>query len=117
MSRSHEDRNIPVRRRQALTLPADPLDEELVRDWTLSEPDLSEVRRCRGADHRLRFAIQLCVLRRHGRFVSDFATVPVRIANHLCCQLDLAPVLLVAPPAREATDLDQEHRVREYLGF
>ena len=31
-----------------LVLPADPADEELARDWTLSEADKAEVRRCRG---------------------------------------------------------------------
>ena len=118
MSGSNTDGSPPVRRRRlVLMLPTDPSEEELVRDWTLSEADLKEVCRCCGDGHRLRFAIQLCVLRRYGQFVSDFAAVPVRIANHLCRQLNLAPVLFVEPPAREATDLDQEHRIREYLGF
>jgi hypothetical protein len=34
------------------TLPTDPNDEQLARDWTLSADDLSEVRRCRGNDKR-----------------------------------------------------------------
>ena len=90
MSGSNTDGSPPVRRRRlVLMLPTDPSEEELVRDWTLSEADLKEVCRCRGDGHRLRFAIQLCVLRRYGQFVSDFAAVPVRIANHLCRQLNL----------------------------
>jgi hypothetical protein len=38
---------------------------------------------------------QLCVVRNSGRFIGDFAAVPVRIANHLGCQLDLPPALFV----------------------
>jgi len=82
-------------RRRRFALPTDPSEEDLVRDWTLSEGDLDEIRRCRGASNRLRFALQLCIFRRYGRFLSDFATVPVRLANHLGRQLDLAPVLFV----------------------
>ncbi len=101
-----------------ITLPADPTDEELARDWTLSEEDLAEVLRCRGEDKRHSFAIQLCMLRRHGRFLGDdYSAVPVRIMNHVGRQLGLPPVLFMAPPTREATDLEHERRIREYLGF
>ena len=50
-------------RRVSPALPEDPSGEELARDWTLSESDLAEVRRCRGNNHRRRFAVQLCMLR------------------------------------------------------
>jgi Domain of unknown function (DUF4158) len=116
MSSSTVVGSTPVQRRR-FALPTDPSEEEMVRDWTLSESDLGEIRCCRGAGNRLRFALQLGILRRYGRFVSDFATVPVRLANHLGRQLDLAPVLFVDQPVREATDLDHERRIREYLGF
>jgi TnpA family transposase len=36
-------------------LPVDPTDEELARDWTLSEADKAEVRRCRGDANRRHF--------------------------------------------------------------
>src|SRR5262245_52147282 len=117
MSHARTEASIPVRRRFTLPLPTDPSEEELIRDWTLSDRDLDEVRRCRRASNRLRFALQLCILRHYGRFVPDFSTVPVRIANHLGRQLDLAPVLFVESPGREATDLMHEQRIREYLGF
>ena len=107
----------PRQRRNPVVFPEDPTDEELARDWTLSEADQAEVLRCRTHRHRLSFAIQLCVLRAHGRFLADYEAVGVRITNHLCCQLDLAPVLFVNPPRREATDLEHEHRIRDHLGF
>ena len=108
---------MPRQRRSPIALPDDPTDEELARDWTLSSADKAEVLRCRTDRHRLSFAIQLCVLRTHGRFLPDYETVGVRITNHLCRQLDLPPVLFVNPPQREATDLEHEHRIRDYLGF
>jgi TnpA family transposase len=99
-------------------LPADPDDEELSRAWNLSEEDLVEVYRCRGDDKRFSFALQLCTLRRYGRFLGDdYDSVPVRIANHVGHQLGLPPVLIAVPPAREATDLGHERRIRDYLKF
>jgi hypothetical protein len=102
-------------RRHLLVLPEDPTDEDLVQYWTLSEADKREVLRCRGADNRRRFALQLCALRTYGRFVPNQAVVPVRILNYLGRQLDLPPTLFLPPPHREATDLDQEQRIRTYL--
>jgi uncharacterized protein DUF4158 len=81
-------------------LPVDPSDEELARDWTLSAADLEEVRKGRGPEHRQRFAVQLCALRALGRFVDDFAKVPVRIANHIGRQLGLPPSLFIAKRRR-----------------
>lgn len=43
--------------RRRRPLPADPSDDELARHWSLTAPDLAEVTRCRGDDHRRRFAL------------------------------------------------------------
>ncbi|HET8938771.1 MAG TPA: DUF4158 domain-containing protein [Polyangiales bacterium] len=102
----------------SLILPTDPTDEELARDWLLSEQDLVEVRRCRSDDKRHRFAIQLCTLRAYGRFLGqDYDVVPIRTVNHLGRQLGMPPVLFVTPPRRKQTDTEHERRIREYLGF
>jgi hypothetical protein len=101
-----------------LVLPNDPSDEELARDWLLSEQDLVEVRRCRGADKRHSFAIQLCTLRAYGRFLGkDYGAVPIRIVNHVGSQLGMPPVLFAVPPERKETDAEHERRIRAYLGF
>lgn len=47
----------PRRQRSLVNLPLDPSDEDLARDWTLSEADKTEIHQCRGDDNRLRFAI------------------------------------------------------------
>src|SRR5690349_4827702 len=103
-----------ARRRRALL--ADPSEDELARHWSLTPADLAEVARCRGDDHRRRFALQLCMLRAHGRFLDDCRTVPLPIVNHLSRQLGLAPVLFLDQPGREPTEREQAQRIRRYLG-
>src|ERR1017187_7127193 len=105
------------RRRASTALPEDPSEEELARDWTLSASDRAEVRRCRGDDHRRRFAVQLGVLRQYGRFLEDYTRVPVKILNHLGRQLQLPPVLSLSTPDRPATESAQQQRIRAYLGY
>jgi hypothetical protein len=67
-------------------LAVDPSEEELARDFSLSEADKVEVRQCRGDDNRRRFALQLCVVRKHGRFLGSYRQVPVKILTHLSCK-------------------------------
>jgi len=97
-------------------LPEEPSVEELARDWTLTEADIGEILLCRGADNCLRFALQLGMLRRHGRFLEEYDDPPVRIVNHLAAQLHLPPVLLLAPP-RPATESEYRDRLRRYLSL
>ena len=62
---------------------ADISEDGLARDWTLSAEDLAEIAHARGPDHRRRFALQLCMLRNHGRFLDDYRQAPLKIVNHL----------------------------------
>ena len=45
-----------------VALPAEPSEDELARHWNLTPADIVEISRCRGDDHRRRFAVQLCML-------------------------------------------------------
>ncbi|MBV8530934.1 MAG: DUF4158 domain-containing protein [Candidatus Eremiobacteraeota bacterium] len=92
-------------------------DDEIVRDWSLSVEDAAEVMRARGAEHRLRFAVQLCALRATGRFLSDYKQVPIEALGYLAHQLGLTPVLFLTAAERPATETAQAARIREYLGF
>lgn len=105
------------RRRQTLSLPEDPSEEELARDWTLSQADRVEVLRCRGDDNRRRLALQLCVLRQYGRFLDQYQEVPVRILNHLNRQLGLTPLVSLPETERDATESSHQQRLREYFGY
>ena len=110
----------PKRRAQApkvFALPLDPSDDELARDWSLSEEDLAEVERCRGDANRLRFAVQLCHLRVYGRFLDSYGEVSVKIVNYLARRLFLTPVLFLPETDRPATETAYRFRLQQYLGF
>ncbi len=97
--------------------PADPSEDELARHWNLSPADLAEIARCRGPDHRRRFALQLCMLRGYGRFLGDYRQASLKILSHLSRQLDLPPVMFVDRPGRAQTERAQSLRIRRYLGL
>jgi hypothetical protein len=104
-------------RRSGVVLPEDPSDEELARNWTLSASDRREVRLCRSEENRLRFALQLCVLRWYGRLLEPEESAPVRIMNHLAAQLELPPLLFVGGVRRAATETEYAERIRRHLGY
>jgi TnpA family transposase len=95
----------------------DPDEDELARRWSLTPSDLAVVAECRGDDHRRRFAVQLCWLRVHGRFLDDYRHAPVKIVNHLSRQLGLPPVLFLDRPGRAQTERAQALRIRRHLGL
>src|SRR5512134_3852597 len=103
--------------RRRIILPHAPSEDELAWNWNLTPADLAEVNRCRGDDHRRRFALQLCMLRTYGRFLDDYRQAPLRIVNHLSRQIGLAPVLFLDRPGREPTEQEQAIRIRRYLGL
>ena len=96
---------------------ADPSEDDLARHWSLTPADVAEIIQCRGADHRRRFALQLCMLRTHGRFFDDYRNAPIKIVNHLSRQLGLAPVLFLDRSGREPTERVQAQRICRYLGL
>jgi TnpA family transposase len=98
-------------------LPADPSEDELAQHWSLTPADLAVIATCRGPDHRRRFAVQLCMLRAHGRFLDDYRHAPIKIVNHLSRQLGLPPVLFLDRSGREPTERVQAQRIRRYLGL
>ncbi len=106
-----------ARPRRRISLPADPTEDELARNWSLTVADLGEIGHCRGDDHRRRYALQLCMLRTYGRFLDDYRQAPLPIVNHLSRQLQLAPVLFLDRPGRAQTEREQALRIRNYLGL
>lgn len=93
-------------------------EDVLATDWTLSDADITTiVSCCRGNDHRLRLAIQLCALRATSRFLSSYDQVPLKAANYLAQQLECHPVLFVPEPVRPAIEYDDREQIRRYLGY
>ena len=104
------------RRYQVMRLSEDFSDEEMARDWTLTESDRAEVERYRK-DARLWMAAQLCAVRLYGRLIQQVDDVSPRVLNYLSKQLGLPPSLRVQPPEREATALEHRKNLLTYLGF
>ena len=103
--------------RRRMTLADGLSEDDLARDWNLTPEDLAFVATCRGPDHRRRFALQLCMLRAHGRFLDDYRQAPVKIINHLSRQLGLPPVLALDRSNRTTTERVQALRIRGHLGL
>ena len=114
---STDDPRAAAPQARRLPIPADPSEDELARHWSLSSADLAVIAQCRSPDHRRRFALQLCVMRVHGRFLDDYRHAPIKIVNHLSRQLGLAPVLFLDRPGRAQTEREQSLRIRRHLGL
>lgn len=71
-----------------ITLSHDLSEDELAQHWILSSEDILEVNRSRKPIPRIHWAVQLCVLRLHGRFLTPFI-VPSKITNYLHKQIGL----------------------------
>jgi TnpA family transposase len=104
--------------RSAVLTPPHPSDEELAFDWTLSEGDIDFIlSNHRGPENLCRLAVQLCVMRKHGRFLATYTHVSPAILGYLCRQLDLAPLVDLSGPVRSHTENDYQREIAQYLGW
>jgi len=112
-----KERFLPNKKRsQLISLPQEFSDEEMARDWTLSQTDKQEIGKYRK-NFRLFIAIQLCAVRLYGRFLNDVYDLSPRIINYLNGQLDLPPSLTIQTPNRERTVREHRRNILTYLGF
>lgn len=99
-----------------LSLPIDFSEDEMARDWTLSEADKQEVEKYRK-DSRSFVAVQMCAIRLYGRFLSKVNDLSPKIINYINGQLHLPPSLRIQSPERKATYIEQRKNILAYLGF
>lgn len=104
------------KRYQPIKLPQDFSDEEMARDWTLSDADKKEIGRYRKSS-RLFIGIQLSSVRLYGRFLAEANGLSPRIVSYLNNQLGLPPSLTLPIPEREATFSEHRKNILNYLGF
>ncbi len=98
-------------------LPAE-IDAALLRKYfTLTDGDLDQVARCRGAGNKLGFGVQLCALRWRGHFLADPREVPAAVLEALAPQLGLLPMPLTDYPQDDKTRAAHLERIRQHLGF
>ena len=104
------------KRYQPILLPKDFSDEEMARDWTLSEGDKAEIGKYRK-NSRLFVAVQLCSIRLYGRFLREVNNLSPRIINYLNKQLELPPSLIIQLPDRKATYTEHRQNILDFLKF
>ena len=71
----------------------------------------------RGENNRRRYAVQLCTLRKYGRFLDSYNRVPAKVLGYLSRQLEIEPILTLSGPSREATEAEYRSDIRRYLGY
>lgn len=110
------------RQRAALfDLPTD--EAALVRHYTLSDDDLTHIRRRRRPQNRLGFALQLCALRYPGRLLQPGEVIPEAVLAFIGAQIGVASGDLLDYGAREATrythssDLQRLYDYRPFEGL
>ncbi|HPO40858.1 MAG TPA: Tn3 family transposase [Bacteroidales bacterium] len=112
-----ENKSLTRRRRyQPISLPQEFSDEEMARDWTLTEHDLREIGKYRKTS-RLFISVQICSVRLYGRFINEVDVLSPRIVNYLNGQLGLSPSITVKLPDREATYIEYRKNILNHLGF
>jgi hypothetical protein len=92
-------------------------EDEMAHDWSLSNDDVKKIIRCRKPIPRLHWAVQLCVLRKYGRFLSPFF-IPLKIANYIHSQIGLPPVFIdISDEPNWKTKFDHATQISEYCGY
>lgn len=103
-------------RYQPISLPQSFSDEQMVKDWTLTELDREEIGKYRK-NFRLFIAVQICSVRLYGRFLNPVHDLSPRIVNYLGQQLSLPPSLAIEGPERKATYTEHRQNILQHLGF
>jgi TnpA family transposase len=90
-------------------------NEELIRHYTLSEPDHSLVRQRRGEANRLGFAVQLCLLRYPGTGLPTEISLPESFLDWLATEIRVDPSCWPGYSHREETRREHLLELRTYL--
>lgn len=57
------------------------------------------------------------MLKKHGRFLSDYTRVPPMVLGYLCRQLEIKPLEALTSRARDNTEGDYQREIAAYLGW
>jgi hypothetical protein len=91
-------------------------EEEIIRDWTLSQENLSLLSTL-NKQYRLWVAVQLCSLKLFGQFVNNPNELASEIIAYLCKQTSSEITATVAIPLRDATKTAHKKLIFKHLGF
>lgn len=102
-------------RASLLAFPA--TDDELIRHYAFSEPDLSVIRQRRGQHNRFGFAVQLCYLRYPGIALPTDAAPPASLLTLIGQQLDIEPDIWSQYAQRPETRREHLAELRAWLNL
>ena len=97
--------------------PSEVPPEDLGAFFTLSDRDLTQVRRQRGGPNRLGLRMQLCTLRYLGFVPDALHSVPPAVIAHLAQQVGTTPESFMVYGDRPHTRTDHLQDATAYLGF
>ena len=107
----------PQERKRLDAFPSEIAEADLIRYFTLSRSDLDLVRRQRGDQNRIGFALQLCALRYMGFCPDDLEIVPTTALAFVADQLQASPATLHVYGARSQTRTEHLQQIQLRLGF
>ena len=107
----------PQERKRLDAFPSEIAEADLIRYFTLSHSDLDLVRRQRGDQNRIGFALQLCALRYMGFCPDDLEIVPTTALAFVADQLQASPAALHVYGARSQTRTEHLQQIKLRLGF
>lgn len=92
-------------------------EDQLAIDWTLTEEDMNFVTsNSRGPNQNLKFAAQLCYLRRYGVFISSHHDVPMDAISYLAKQFNLQ-LVNVLNFSKNTYSYTWEDKICDYLDY
>jgi len=92
-------------------------EEELIRHYTFSEPDMSAIRQRRGNHNRIGFAVQLCYLRYPGFGLPTDAVPPMPLLAIISRQLHIDPNIWPQYAQRSETRREHLAELQSWLGL
>lgn len=97
---------------------SDITEDQLARDWTLSEKDIDFiVSNTRSDINQVRTAIQLCVLRKTASFAYKDSDIALKAVNYLAYQLTHPPLLNIPDLEWSKADYSRFAKIQNYLNY
>ena len=93
-------------------------EEKILLEWLLVSEEVDFIiEKSRGAENRLKYAVQICHLRMQGRFVENWEEITISISNHLSKQLEIELVHKKLVDAHKNTESSIRLEIKKFLGL
>ena len=104
-------------RERLQSFPTEVTSQEIITFFTLSNLDLTQVKKRSGDHNRLGFALQLGTLRYLGFIPDNFPQLPSTVVEYVAEQLKVSPSVLPKYGERPQTRTNQLQEIQNYLGW